>query len=136
MSIFEYGEVILENELGDENPVGVTEWTPWMAIFKKVDGSIDAFYRRKGKKVEVKMLDKKNSDKSFIKAEASCNLPANDEFNLYFGISLAYERCKVKYLKRERAEHTRLLHQIENELKDSNRYISQMINSLPEEGVK
>lgn len=127
---------IAEFEEYFEKPENMVEWTPWTAIFKKADGSIDAFYRCKGKKVQVKMLDKKSNDKSFIRAEASCNLPANDEFNLYFGVQLAYKRCQIKYLEREKAEYTRLLHQIENDLKDSKRYVSQMINSLPEEGTK
>lgn len=132
---------IAEFEEYFEKPEKMVEWTPWTAIFDGISGGIDAFYRTKGKKVQVRLVRDKKPNEKYILKEASCN--TMDEFNLFFGITLAYKRCLIEHLKREEAEQTKLvaeqtrkLDEIRNELKDSKRYISQMINSLPEEGTK
>lgn len=132
---------ITEFEEYFEEPEKMVEWTPWVAIFDRIDGGIDAFYRVKGKKVQVRLVKDKKPNEKYILKEASCN--TMDEFNLFFGIQLAYKRCLIEHLEREEArqtklvaEQTKILNEIRNEIKDGKRYISQMINSLPEEGTK
>ena len=133
---------IAEFEEYFEKPEEMVGWTPWVAIFDKIEGGIDAFYRTRGdKKVQVRLVKDKKPNEKYILKEASCN--TMDEFNLFFGITMAYKRCLIEHLKREEAEQTKLvaeqtrkLDEIRNELKDNKRQVSQMINSLPEEGTK
>lgn len=105
----------------------VKSWTPW-TVFNTNDGRV-AFYRTNRRKVEVKY--------DGVKSTAYCSKA--DEFNLYFGITLAYRRCLVKQsikLKKKTEENKRMLEtvleQIESEIKDNKTFIKRMINSLEE----
>lgn len=102
-------------------------WTPWTQ-FIGIDGQTDAFYRTNFKKVQVRFLTDK------VRAESSCNLKFNDEFNLFFGLQIAYLRCCNKaLLKRKReleAEFETELKRIVCETTDNNKIMEKMINSL------
>ena len=61
-----------------------SKWTNWEPLVG-FDGRTDAFYRNNGKKTQVKFLT------SHVRAECCCC--KDDDFNLSFGIQLAYLRC-------------------------------------------
>lgn len=75
-----------------KKPDEVKGWTEWKEI-RDADDDI-FFYRTNQKRVQVKSLDN-------IRAESSCNQKDNDEFNLHFGLTLAYLKCKNKTLKQD-----------------------------------
>ena len=89
-------------------------WTPWTQ-FVGFDGQNDASYRTNGKKVQVRFLTSK------VKAEACCC--KDDQFNLAFGLQIAYLRCLNKALvgKKKTAER---------ELAENENILKKMINSL------
>ena len=89
-------------------------WTPWTQ-FVGFDGQNDASYRTNGKKVQVRFLTNK------VRAEACCC--KDDEFNLAFGLRVAYLRCLNKALSEKKMSAERELAENENILK-------KMINSL------
>lgn len=89
-------------------------WTPWTR-FVGFDGQNDASYRTNGKKVQVRFLTSK------IKAEACCC--KDDQFNLAFGLRVAYLRCLNKALSEKKMAAEREIAENENILK-------KMINSL------
>lgn len=89
-------------------------WTPWTQ-FIGFDGQNDASYRTNGKKVQVRFLTSK------VRAEACCS--KDDEFNLAFGLRVAYLRCLNKILTKQKNDAERELAENENILK-------KMINSL------
>ena len=103
-------------------------WTPWIQ-FTGFDGQNDCFYKTNRKDVEVKFVTDKVRAKSFIHRD--------DEFNLSFGLNLAYLRCMNKALEKKKAECeeelarvTEKLARINNEIADNSRTIQKMINSL------
>jgi hypothetical protein len=89
-------------------------WTPWTQ-FIGFDGQNDASYRTNGKKVQVRFLTSK------IRAEACCC--KDDEFNLAFGLRVAYLRCLNKALAEKKFAAEREIAENENVLK-------KMINSI------
>ena len=89
-------------------------WTPWTR-FVGFDGQNDASYRTNGKKVQVRFLTSKT------KAEACCC--KGDDFNLAFGIRVAYLRCLNKALAEKKAV-------IERELAENENILKKMINSI------
>lgn len=101
----------------------VTGWTPWTK-FAGVDGCA-AFYRTNFRKVEVRF--------DGVKSVASCNL-VEDEFNLYFGIRLAYGRCVHKLLMKEKNKLEKELKAVNSNLKDNLVLMRKMIISLEEKG--
>ena len=112
----------------EANFVGWTQWTPLTGF----DGQTDCFYRTNRKKTQVKFLTDN------VRAESFLNVKEGDEFNLYFGIKLAYLRALNKAGARKVPEYENELHRIENELKriniemiDNERTIKAMIASLP-----
>lgn len=105
----------------------VKTWTPW-TVFNVDDGRV-AFYRTNRRKVEVKY--------DGFKSTAYCS--KGDEFNLHFGISLAYRRCLIKQsvkLKKNTEENKKaceaLLEHLDSAIKDNKTFIKRMINSLDE----
>ncbi len=80
-----------------------------------------AFYRTNGKKVQVRTQSK-------YRDEASCYI--TDKFDLFFGIQLAYLRCKNKFLKNMKEGYQKGIKQINSELRDNEKLIKQMIKSL------
>lgn len=103
----------------EENFKGWTQWTPIVGF----DGQSDALYRTNRKKIQVKFITDK------VRAE-SCCWKGND-FNLSFGIQLAYLRCRDKALQKKASECTEELKKINIELVDNLRIKKKMINSLP-----
>lgn len=92
----------------------VKGWTPWTQ-FVGFDGQNDASYRTNGKKVQVRFLTSK------IKAEACCC--KGDDFNLAFGIRVAYLRCLNKVLTEKK-------NAAEREIAENENILKKMINSL------
>lgn len=113
--------VISLEEFNDyfEKPHDIKGWTDWVKFTDK-DGDA-AFYKTNFRKVMVKCGN--------TKAVASCNL-AEDEFNLHFGIKVAYGRCFNKMLKKEKEECEKRLKDINSEMKDNIVLLRNMIASL------
>ena len=97
---------------------GWTNWTPLVGF----DGQTDAFYRTNRKKVQVKFLTDK------VRGECCCN--NEDEFNLSFGIQLAYLRCLNKARAKQKAELEEKLNMVEHEIAENKTIIKKMVNSL------
>lgn len=100
----------------------VTGWTNWIPIVDDF-GSLICYYRTNFKKVQVQLHEK-------YKAEASCH--ALDEFNVSFGIKLAYQRCRIKHLNDLKNTYENSLKKTESELMQCKHNIKKMINSLEE----
>lgn len=100
----------------------VRTWTKWCAMNNPL-GEIIAFYRTNGKKVQVRM-----SHLETIRGEASCL--KGDEFNLAFGIRLAYARCVDKELTKAESEFESAWKEMRSRRIDNQRDIKKMIRSL------
>lgn len=98
--------------------VGWTQWTPFVGFY----GQTDVFYRTNRKKTQVKFLTDK------VRAESCCNKV--DDFNLYFGIQIAYLRCLNKALSKRKESLEKQLKHINVEIADNNKAMEKMINSL------
>ena len=96
-------------------------WTSWQPLVG-FDGHSDAFYRTNHKKVQVKFLTDK------VRAECCCC--KDDDFNLGFGIQLAYLRCLNKARTKQRIELEEKLNMVEHEIAENNTIIKKMVNSL------
>ena len=96
-------------------------WTSWQQ-FSGFDGQNDCFYKTNRKDVEVKFVTDKVRAKSFLHKD--------DEFNLSFGLNMAYLRCVNKALEKKKSVHESELARINNEIADNDRTIQKMINSL------
>ena len=96
-------------------------WTPWQQ-FNGLDGQNDCMYKTNRKDVEVKFITDKVRAKSFLHKD--------DEFNLSFGLNMAYLRCRNKALEKKRAICEEELKKINIEIADNTRAIQRMINSL------
>lgn len=103
----------------EENFKGWTEWAPITGF----DGQTDAYYRTNRRKTQVKFITDN------VRAE-SCLNKVND-FNLYFGIQLAYLRCLNKANSKKATKHEEALKKINIEIVDNTRIMQKMINSLP-----
>lgn len=109
----------LENHfVNEENFKGWTSWIPLVGF----DGQSDAFYRSNRKKVQVKFVTTKD------RAEACCC--KGDEFNLGFGIQLAYLRCLNKAIEKQRVELEKKLNMVEHEIAENKTIMKKMVNSL------
>lgn len=96
-------------------------WTPWTK-FVGFDGQNDASYRTNGKKVQVRFATSK------IKAEACCC--KGDDFNLAFGIQIAYLRCLNKAFGKQKCVYESMLSKINQEVAENEMILKKMINSL------
>lgn len=97
-------------------------WTSWMPL-TGFDGQTDAFYRTNRKKVQVKFLTDN------VRAESCCN--SKDEFNLSFGIQVAYLRCLNKARLKKRTEYEEKIGIITREIIEDEHIIKKMVNSMP-----
>ena len=97
------------------------KWTNWKPL-TDFEGQTDAFFRTNKKKVQVKFLTTKD------RAEACCCY--DDEFNLSFGIQLAYLRCLNKARTKQRIELEEKLNMVEHEIAKNLTTIKKMVNSL------
>lgn len=102
----------------EENFNGWTNWEPMVGF----DGQTDVLYRTNHKKVQIKFLTDK------VRAEACCC--KDDEFNLSFGLQLAYFRCLNKALEKKKYEHESKLKLVNSEIADNESIMKKMINSL------
>lgn len=102
----------------EENFKGWTNWTPLVGF----DGQSDAFYRTNRKKVQVKFLTDK------VRGECCCS--KDDEFNLSFGIHLAYLRCLNKARTKQRIELEKKLNAVEHEIAENLSIMKKMVNSI------
>lgn len=102
----------------ESNFTGWTEWIPLTGF----DGQTDAYYRTNRRKVQVKFLTDK------VRAEAYCS--KGDEFNLGFGVQLAYLRCLNKALEKRKTEYEEKIKAIDSEIADNKNIVKKMINSL------
>lgn len=96
-------------------------WTNWQSLIG-FDGQTDAFYRTNRKKVQVKFLTDK------VRAECCCC--KDDDFNLGFGIQLAYLRCLNKARTKQRIELENKLNMVEHEIAENTNIIKKMVNSV------
>lgn len=102
----------------EKNFKGWTEWQPLVGF----DGQSDAMYRTNRKKVQVKFLTNK------VRAEACCC--RDDEFNLGFGVQVAYLRALNKALAEQKAEYEDKLKDVNHEIAENETILKKMINSL------
>lgn len=102
----------------EENHKGWTKWTPLVAF----DGQTDAFYRTNRKKVQVRFLTDK------IRGECCCC--KDDDFNLSFGIQLAYLRALNKARLKQKADLEETMKSVEHEIAETETIIKKMVNSL------
>lgn len=97
----------------------LSTWTPWTHL-AGVDGRTDAFYRSNGRRVEVKFVTDK------IRATSCCH--ADDEFNLFFGIQIAYYRAENKALVKKAKEYEEKLARTIDEITYNKGIIKNMVN--------
>lgn len=98
-----------------------TGWTPWVS-FAGYDGQSDCMYRTNRKKVQIKFLTSK------VRGEACRS--KGDDFNLSFGIQLAYLRALNKALEQQKVKHEEELNWINRDIADNENILKKMINSL------
>lgn len=96
-------------------------WTDWQSIVG-FDEQTNAVYKTNLKKVRVKFPT------SRVCAEACCC--RDDDFNLSFGIHLAYLRCLNKAREKQRAELSEKMKIVEHEIAENKHIIKQMVNSI------
>lgn len=96
-------------------------WTPWTPIVG-ISGQTDVLYRTNRRRVQMKFLTDN------VRAEACCM--RSDDFNLYTGVQIAYSRCYTKALTKRMEEHEGKLKEIKCEIKENNRVLKKLINSL------
>lgn len=102
----------------DENFTG---WTPWTQ-FVGFDGQTDVLYRTNRKKVQVKFITDK------VRAESCCH--TEDDFNLFWGVQLAYLRCLNKALAKKKVEYENALTTVNADIAENENIIKKMVNSL------
>jgi len=102
----------------ESNYKGWTRWTPFMGY----DGQNDCFYRTNRKKVQVKFVKDK------VRSEACCC--KDDEFNLSFGIQLAYLRCSNKAMLQKSDKLQDEMCKLNKEIYNNMKIERKMINSL------
>ena len=102
----------------ESNFSGWTKWCPLTGF----DGQTDAYYRTNRRKVQVKFITDN------VRAESSRH--KDDEFNLFFGVQLAYLRALNKAHMKKIAKYEEGLKKSSLEIVDNDRIIQKMINSL------
>ena len=100
-----------------ENFKGWTNWQPLTGF----DGQNDCYYRTNRKKVQIKFITDK------VRAESSRH--REDDFNLYFGIQLAYLRALNKAYSKKKIMLEEELKKINSEMIDNERIMQKMVNS-------
>lgn len=107
-----------EHFVHEENFRGWTNWTPLVGF----NGQSDAFYRTNRKKTQVKFITTKD--------RAECCCTKGDNFNLSFGIQLAYLRCLNKAMTKQRIKLEEKLNAVEHEIAENETIIKKMVNSV------
>ena len=101
-----------------ENFRGWSQWTPIVGF----DGQNDILYRTNRRRVQCKFITDK------VRAESCCH--KEDEFNLSFGVQIAYLRCRNKVLLKKKDEQKVKLNAINKEIADNKSIIRKMLDSL------
>lgn len=96
-------------------------WTPWIPIVG-FNGQTDALYRTNRKKTQVRFLTNK------VRAESCCSKV--DDFNLSFGIQIAYLRCLNKAMLKQKIELEEKIKTINSEIAENESIMKKMVNSL------
>ena len=96
-------------------------WTKWQPLIG-FDGQSDCFYRTNRKKTQVRFLATKD------RGESCCH--RDDDFNLSFGIQLAYLYALNKAREKQRVEFEEKLKMVNNEIAENEMIIKKMVNSL------
>lgn len=96
-------------------------WTNWTRLVDEQERVI-AWYRTNQKKVQVKT-------EGGYRSEASCNRN-EDEFDLHFGIRLAFLRLRKKFLNNYLREVQNVVVNIAEEQKQIDKAMNSMIDSL------
>lgn len=104
--------------VSEENFKGWTRWTQFVGY----DGQNDCFYRTNHRKVQVKFVTDK------VRGEACCF--RGDDFNLSFGIQLAYLRCLNKVMLKKSDELQEEMYRLNKEIYENIKIERKMINSL------
>lgn len=114
------------------------KWTEWNRMLDPFGATI-GFYRTNFKKVQVKIP---NRELAYYKAEACCNLN-EDDFNIGFGVNLAYLRClnkaleyKMNDIQNEIIPLTKNINKIQDEIINNERTIEKMISLLDKKKEK
>lgn len=96
-------------------------WSPWTGL-AGLDGRTDAYYRTNGRRVEVRFVTDK------VRATSCCH--SLDDFNMFFGIQIAYFRAENKVLTKKVKEYKEKLLKASNDIESNNQAIRHMIESL------
>lgn len=96
-------------------------WTKWQ-FFNGLDGQNDCMYKTNGRRVKVKFVTDK------VRGESCCH--SDDEFNLSFGLQIAYLRALNKKLTKQKEEYKEKLAAINGELAENKGIIRKMLDSL------
>jgi len=108
-----------------ENVIG--KWTNWHPIIDGL-GNVVCFYRTNFKKIEVRIF---TSDKFYVTAKATCC--RNDNFNMGFGIHLAYLRAIKKQCEIEKNKYkskVELNEEDKNKIVELNEEIGNVKNNI------
>lgn len=103
-----------------KKPEEVKGWTPWQRLVDQLGNTI-AFYRTNQKKVQVRTSNG-------MRGEATCN--KCDEFNLYFGLTIAMRRCEIKTLNKIKADYENVMKQLNDDISTNESAIERMIKSI------
>lgn len=95
-------------------------WTNWIRLVDEHKNVI-AWYKTNNKRVKVRM--------GLYCSESTCNCN-EDEFDLFFGIRLAYLRCRKKFLNKHLKEIQDKITNIVEEQKQIDKEMNSMIDSL------
>lgn len=91
-----------------ENAIG--KWTKWQTIIDGL-GDVTCFYRTNFKKIEVRIF---TSDKFYVTAKATCC--KGDNFNMGFGLHLAYLRVVKKRCEIEKNKYKNKIAELNEEI--------------------
>lgn len=103
--------------VAEDNFKGWSNWTPLVGF----NGQSDAEYRTNRKKTQVRFLTDK------VRAESCCD--NRDEFNLSFGIHMAYLRCLNKAWSKKKMECEEELKKANYEIAENEMILKKMKNS-------
>lgn len=105
------------------------KFTKWTELIDGTTGAVVGFYRTNHKKVQVMLPIEYNG--SYIRDEASCN--KGDDFDLWFGIRLAFARAKVKaYNKVTLIKNAKMIAESTKDYRQTKNAIKNMVASLEE----
>lgn len=99
------------------------QWTKWTKFI--VENGKIAFYRTNQKKVQVKI----DCGTETFKGESCCNTD-EDEFNLYYGLNIAYCRCKIKKLQSIKNKYKDAINEINKDIGENRVLIDNIIRNM------